>query len=319
MVLAVLAMLLVAQPAYAQIGPPLPQPQPAPIQVRNEITVQVPPPDPEATAEMAGWSFSGIVVNLIAPTLASWTNAILDVPDFIRETPPDLTYRNGVVRELAGVVRLAALGLLLLAVLAWAVQLVTSGAVEMPGRIVLGVALAAGNLVWWQWSIDINNALCRAIGAPSVASLVRPHLTLPTLTTNPVEAFAPALTVIATAVVCLMLVFAMFMRLATIDVLIVVGSLALFAKAGEGTERFYSTYIGWSAGTLLGQIMVVVTLKLATVLGVVAGGVAGTLLGLGVLLLARHMPAALGGKFSQSHGGGGFLRFALLRRLLTRL
>ena len=75
---------------FAQIGPPAPQPAPVQV-VQNNVTLQVPEPDPEATAEMAGWSFSGIVVNIIAPTFVTWTNSMLDIPDFFRTTPPDLT------------------------------------------------------------------------------------------------------------------------------------------------------------------------------------------------------------------------------------
>jgi len=306
---------------FAQIGPPMPQPQPAPVQViQNNITLQVPEPDPEATAEMAGWSFSGIVVSIIAPTLVNWTNSMLDIPDFFRTTPPDLTYRNSVVRELAELVRRAALGLMLLAIVAWGIQLITRGWVEGPWRILFGAILALGNLVWWQWGIDINNAINTAIAAPTVGSLVRPHLSLPTLTNNPAEAFAPALTVIATAIVYLMLLFSMFIRLCTIDVLIVVGSLALFCKAGEATERFYETYVGWSVGVLFSQIMVTITLRLATVLGAVTGGVAGTLLMLGVLMLATKMPGVLASKFSQSRsGGGGLLRnLTVIRKLIAR-
>lgn len=294
-------------------------PQSSTVTVHNEVTVQVPPPDPEATAEMAGQSFSGIVVSIIAPTLVGWTNSLLDIPDFFRNTPPDLTYRNPIVREMQDLARRASLALLGLAILGWGVQFVTRGFVEGPWRILIGLVLAAGNLVWWQWGIELNNAINNAIAAPTVGSLVRPHLTVPTLTNDPATAFAPTLTVIATAIVYLLLLFSMFVRLCTVDVLIAVGPLGLFCKAGEATERFYETYVGWSVGVLFSQIMVVITLKLATVMGSLAGGLAGTLLSLGILLLARQMPGVLASKFSQPRSGGGLIRnLAYLRRLVGR-
>jgi hypothetical protein len=294
-----------------QVGLPAPAP-PAQVNVHTDVTLQVPEPDPQAVGDMAGWSFSGIVVTIIAPTLLGWTNSLLDVPDFYRTTPPDLTYKNDAVRAMSDIVRKAALALMGLALVAWAVRAMNGGG-ESPGRIVYGAALALGNLLWWQWGIELNNAICREIAAPELGSIVRPHLTLPTLTQDPAQAFAPALLVIATAIVSFALLFSMLLRLAMVDVLIVVGALALFCKAADGSERFAETYAGWATGTLFSQIMVVVTLKLAIVLGVVTGGVAGTLLTLAVLWLTKSMPGVLASRLGQSGGGIGKLVGAGLR------
>jgi hypothetical protein len=224
-----------------------------------------------------------------------------------------------VVRELAGYVRLVALALLGFALISWAVKTMWRGDVTDWGRLILGTALCLGNLVWWQWGIDLNNAINRVIAAPEVGSLIRPHLEVPELTSDPTQAFAPALTVIAAGVVYILLTLTMFLRILTIDILIAIGPLGLFCKTGEATDRFYETYVGWATGTLFSQVMVVIALKLANVFGSVTSGVVGTLMSLGVLWLAMKMPGVLGQKFSQSGSGGGIAqKLYYLRRMIGR-
>lgn len=298
--------------------PPSP-PAEANVTVRNEVVVQVPEPDPEATAQMASWSFSGIVVTVIAPTFVKWTNDLLNLPDFIRTTPPDLTYGNSTVSDLAQKVRAVATAIIGLAVLAWALTAMMRGGAESPGRIVYGLVLALGNLTWWKWGIDLNNAITGAIAAPELRSVVR--LEAPSLTGDPTEAFAPAVVVIATAIVCILLIGSMVFRLGFLDILIVLGSLGLICKSAEATDRFAETYIGLATGTLFSQITVVLALKLATVMGIAGGGITSTLLSLVILLLARRMPGLLANRFSQPSGGGirlGAVAVAL-RRAVVRV
>jgi len=278
------------------------QPPPAQVTVHSDVTVNVPPPDPEATADMAAWSFSGIVVNVISPTMVKWANALLDVPDFVRTTPPDLSYKNDTVRELHDIVKKVTLALIGLSILSWAFTAIGKGDGSGYGKLVLGTALALGNLVWWEWGIRLNNGITNAINAPSLSSIAKQHLTVPEIASDPVQAFGPAVMVIATCIVIFLLVLAMFARLALIDVLIVSGALALFMKSSEHTERFASAYTSMATGTLFAQIMVVITLRLAMALGVVSGGIAGAILSLSILLLARKMPGILSSRFGQSSG-----------------
>ena len=313
-------LVLVGGMFFAQaLPPPVPAPAPpAQVHVTNEVTVQVPPPDPQATAEMAGQSFAGIFVTIIAPTLASWTNSLLDVPDFYRTTPPDLTYDNAAVIEMSNIVRNAALGLIVLALLFWGTAAVL-GNYESPARILVGAVFASGNLIWWHFLIDVNNAINSALSAPTLRSVVGPHLSVPSLTSDPVSAFGPAILVVVYAVVCLLLIAALAFRLGLIDILIAVGSLALICKSSAPTDRFFSTYIGMATGTVFSQVLVVVALKLAGTFALLGGGLAGTLLGIIVLLLARRMPSMLASRFAQP-SGGGFMRAGalLLRRVVVR-
>jgi hypothetical protein len=316
------AMVLIGTLFLAQVGgnPIVTPPQPQTTTVVNQVTVQVPEPDPQTTAQMAGWSFSGIVVTIIAPTLVKWTNDLLDVPDFVRNTPPDLSYRNDGVRDLVILVRKAALALSLLAIVVWGLTAMLRGYAEMPGRLALGIGLAATELWWWQIGIDLFNALNNTIAAPTVASVVRPHLQVPTLTADPTEAFSPAVLVIATCIVTILLILAMFFRLGMLDILIAIGALALFCKAFEGKgEHAAEAYIGMSIGMLASQTPVVVALKLAPLIGIGGSGVVGTLLGLVILLLARKMPGMLSSRLSNSSSRSGLLSLLFVRRLLARV
>src|SRR4029077_11862828 len=104
------------------------------------------------------------------------------------------------------------------------------------------------------------------------------------------------------AITALLLLLSMAFRLGLIDILIAVGPLALLCGATDQTNGFFQRYVGLATGTLFSQILVVVALRLAPVLGVLASGVAGSILGIVVLLLARQMPSmmAAGG----ARGGG---------------
>jgi len=313
-------MLLAAVVAiFLQVGNPIvPPPAPAPnITVRNEIIA--PPPDPEAIAEASVQSSQAIVVQLIAPTLIQWATDAINMADIFRTTPPDWTFQNDAVRSLATTVGAAALALIGLAIFAaGAGHALGQGASY--GRLVYGALMSIGNLVWWEIGITINNALCAAIAAPGLAEIVRPHLAMPSLTTNPVEAFGPSVLVIVYAVVALLLVFSLVFRLALIDILIVVGSLALMTKSLEQTDSWASRYQTLAVGTLFSQIAIVICLRLAPVIGGIGTGFVGTILGIAVLLLARRMPSILATGHAERAGRGGMAGALLLgRRLLLRL
>jgi hypothetical protein len=301
----------------AQIGPPMPQPQPQPIQVvENRITVEAPPPDPQAIAEASVESAQAIVVQLIAPTLVSWANDAINMADIFTRTPPEWTFQNSTVRSLALGVTAVAMSLVVLFVVAAAFgHMLGQGASY--GRLAYGGLLSGLNLLWWEIGITLNNGICAAIAAPTLASIVREHLALPSLTTNPIEAFGPSVLVIVYAAVALMLVFSLVFRLALIDILIVVGSLALVTKSAEQTDSWASRYTSLAAGTVFSQIAIVICLRLAPVLGGIGTGFVGTILGIAVLLLARKMPSLFGASH-HSGGGSGIGKFLILRRLLFR-
>jgi hypothetical protein len=306
----VLAFVILAQaaPGSAIVTPP----QPGNVTVQNNVTVEAPKPDPQAIADAATQSAAAIVVQMVAPTLAGWAD--LDkIPDFIRTTPPDLTYQHAGVVTMTRVALAAAGSLLALAVVGFAFALML-GQRPGAGRLAFAAALSLTDLVWWDLGIRLNNAITAAIDAPTVWSIVKPHLALPELTADPIKAFGPAVLVIVYAIVVLLLVLAQGARLALIEVMIVVGPLALLCGTLDATRHFYSRYMVLAAGTLFSQVLVVVCLKLAPILAGVGPGVIGALLGIMVLLLARKMPSMLAS--GQHSNGGGIMRLLLLRRFI---
>lgn len=304
---------------FAQGNPIVSPPNSPPITVRSEIVVQAPPPDPQAIADASTQSYQAIVVNLLAPTLVSWTNGLLNVPDFIRSTPPDLSYRNPAVRGLADQVRLVAMSMVVLAVIAMGISVMMGGALpENIGRLIFAVGLSATDLLWWELGIDLNNAINAGITAPPIADLIRPHLSLPAATADPIAAFAPAVLVIVYAIVALLLLVSLAFRLGLIDILIAIGPLALLCGATEQTQGLYQRYIGLAVGTLFSQILVVVALRLSPVLGTLVSGVAGTILGIVVLLLARQMPGMMASAGMRQGNGMSVGMLLLLRRAILR-
>lgn len=311
-------MLAIALALLLQVGPPMPQP--APVQViQNNVTLEAPPVDPEVVADTSVQSFQAIVVQLIAPTLAKWANDALDTPvDFIRRTPPEWTYDNPAVKALANLIKNNALALVALILVVWGLAKIL-GQEPTIGKPLYGVTLCLANLTIWQIGIQLNNALCDGIHAPALSALVRPHLQLPALTTNPIEVFGPALLVIVYAVVAILLTISQAFRLAGIDVLIVAGSIALLCKASEYSDGWGQRYQQLSAGMLFSQVLVVACLTLAPVLGGIGTGFVGMILGISALLLARRMPALLTSSPNIERGGaGGLFRMLFLRRLFLR-
>jgi len=300
---------------FAQGNPIVTPPLTTQTQTKVDVTVQAPPPDPKLIAEASVTSFQAVVVDLLAPTLVGWVNNLLDVPDIYRVTDPGLTYQNDGVRSLANQVRTVALGLVALALVGAGLSHMLGQQLAL-GRVLFSVVLAIGELTWWEWGVGLNNAINNGISAPDVKSIMKPHLTVPTLTTNPVEAFGPAVLVVVYAVVCLMLLVGLAFRLGFLDILIAIGPLALLCKATPQTDGLYSKYVALSVGTLFSQVMIVVALKLAPIVGGLGSGIVGTLLGIVVLLLARRMPALLSSATNQDRGT--FAPLLLLRRVVLR-
>lgn len=305
--------LLVGAMLFAQgFGP---APQPAPINVRTEVTVSAPPPDPQAIADASTQSFQAIIVQLVAPTLVSWVNDLLNVPDFIRTTPPDLSYNQPAVRGLSEQVKLVAFALMALAIFCAGLKHSLTREADY-GRLAFAAVMIAGELIFWQIGIDLNNGITNGIAAQPIREIIGPHLTLPTLTQDPIAAFGPAVLVIVYAVVALLLMISMAFRLGMIDILIAVGPWAMLCSATEESSSWSQTYWRLAVGTLFGQVLVVVALRLAPILGALGGGIAGTLLGIVVLLLARQMPQMLASQGTRQ--GSGIGRMILMRLILRR-
>lgn len=305
--------------AFAQgVGNPIvPPPVPAPnITVENRIVVEAPAPDPELIANASVQSSEAILTTIVLPPLVQWTNDLLSLPDIWRSTPASLTYENAAIRSLAETVRNAALALVALAIFAVGAGHALRQDVSF-GRLLFAVFLAVGNLTFWEIGIRLNNAICESLGAPSLPELIRPHLQTGL---DPTSGVGTVLITILYAAIALLLVFSLLFRLGLVDILIAGGSLALLCYAtpqSEGLARHYSSV---AVGTLFGQVLIVLGLRVASVLtGLGGGGTLGALLGIAVLLLVRELPRMLiaGGGAGQRQGHG--FSYALVLMLRRRI
>jgi hypothetical protein len=302
----------------AQVGSPIVPSPPIETHTTTTVNLVAPAPDPAEIADAATTSGQAILNTMIAPSPIAWANDVLGLPDVWRTTPANLTYNNPAIRSLAELVRTVALSLIALAILARGLSIMlgredASGL----GRLAFAVILVLGNMVWWQWGVDLNNAICSAISAPELPSLIRPHL-LDHI--DPVAVAGDVILLIVYAITVLLLLFSLLFRLGLVDILIACSALALVCYATEQTEYIAAHYTRIAVAVLFGQVLVVLCLRVASVLSTLgSGGTLGTLLGIVVLLLARSAPQALlAGSANGSRQGAGWGAMAgrmILRRL----
>ncbi len=304
---------------FAQAGNPIVQnPAPADIHVTNTTVLQVPPMDPQAVSDAAEISNQSFVVNTVQPIPVQWANSLCSLPDIWRTTPPQWTYQQSELRTLAIAVNAAAFALIVFAIFARGLSLTLGQGFE-GGRVVFAAIMCAGNLIWWEIGIRINNAISAAISPPDLCGgLIRAHIQLQTVQPDPGQSLASPVLVIVYAVVSIMLLLSLVMRLAMLDVMLVLGPLAMITWADPHTEYLAQWYAKISAGTLFGQILLVVGLVVAQVLSRLGTGAAGTLLAIAVLWLCRKLLTQLGGQTAQGSGRAGLVALTAVRRLVTR-
>jgi hypothetical protein len=316
---------VVAAWIFAQGGAPIvTPPQPSEIHVTNTTVLNVPPMDPQAVTDASVMADQAFIVNVAQPIPVEWVNSLCSLPDIWRTTPPNLTYDQGSVRDLAQKIEAAALAFVALAILAQGLGHALGQDLQL-GRVALAIVLCIGNLTWWQIGIGLNNAITAAIGAPDLCgSLIRPHIALQ----NPAPASAadqaaaalggPVVVIVYAFVSALLLISLMF-RLGLLDVLIAVGSLALMCFASEQSEHIGQWYVRLSVGTIFGQVLLVVGLQVAGVLSGIGNGLAGTLMALVVLLLCRSLLGTLSSQNVQNGGSRmGMGMLLMLRRIVAK-
>jgi hypothetical protein len=292
-----------------QIGPP-PAPVPPPI-VNTTVTVQAPPPDPQAIADASVESSQAIIMTVIAPPPIEWANDMLNLPDFWRTTPANLTYEHPAVVQLLSQMREHAFALIALAILAVGISVAIGKYSGYGGRVVFAVVAAMGSLIWWQLGIELNNIICAAIGAPDLPSIVKPQLSV---TFNPGDHVGTIVLTVVYAVVTLMLMFSLIVRIVLIDVLLVAAPLALILYATPQSESIAQRYTGLAVGLLFSQVLVVIGLKLVAAFS--APGVGGTLMAIAVLLTLRRLPGLLSQLSQQQPAGYSVVRSEVSRRLV---
>jgi len=215
---------------------------------------------------------------------------------FITSTPAGSTYASPAVADLWGKVQFAADASLAL-IVAYTGALIALGKVQrspydealaLLPRIGIGLALANGSLWLGQEAILLNNALCAAVGAalPAFGQVAGQSPTL-----------ADVLGRLAYLITGLLLILQMLMRLALVDVALVLAPAGIVLYLLPGTRSWGEKWSGIFVAAVFTQFVQVLALKLGETL---IGGSGGTGLldfftGIAVLVLVLKIPALLSG------------------------
>jgi hypothetical protein len=300
-----LSMLLTGHPALAQA---LPSPAPSA------------PGLDQLLSNPAAWltaMFNSAVLSLGQKTtgdVVGFMNWIMGNGNVVSQTPAELSYDNPAVANLWGSMRLVGNAALAVVTVWGGINMMVHphirapyhGALELVPRVLLGGIMVNTSLGWGRFVVELNNALCRAIGGaamPAWGDMSQQPADGPVL-----------LNLIAMAiylVMGLLLMGQMLMRLALVDALLVIAPLALLCWVLPQTYSWARLWFSTFFGTVFVQSIQVLVLRLGADLiqrlppvlssfgsnPVNAAHVwlATLLLGMAVLQLARKVPRLMQG------------------------
>jgi hypothetical protein len=248
-----------------------------------------------------------IVTDLLNGVLQDFVDAIVgfinDV-NFLTHTPENLSYNNDLVRQFQTAVQVLADSLLGVATLVSGYNVMlrpymgisSSGAREVLPRLVLG-AILINTAAWWcKLAIDVNNAMCGAFGAPTIADSVS---TMLRVILDPTHLSGPLMLVVV-VVMAVLLLIQQLMRLALVDVLVILAPLAALVWILPQSQAWGRLWMRLFVGTVFAQAIQVLTLRLGFNLAtglppLSAAGLLQPLLGIAVLALALKVPSVMGG------------------------
>ncbi len=275
-------------------------------------------PDPR---QWAADVFNQVLVNLledISGALHAVVSGVLGSSlNFITQTPPAGSYDSPTVQALWNVVRAVANAALALVALWGGLNLVAQGqlgspyheAMELFPRLVLGALLANTSLWWARFAIDANNALCVAIGQATLPAWEQAG--------GASQLLVDVIATLIYLVTSLLLLLQMLMRLALIDVLLVVSPVALLCWVLPQTQGWARLWSSTFFSAVFTQFVQVLALKLGgsllTDLTPMAADAAllAVFLGVAVLAVTMRIPGLM-----RSHLGDGlgFARYFTYRQ-----
>lgn len=246
--------------------------------------------------------------------VVGFMNWLMGSGNVISQTPAALSYDNPSVADLWGSMRkVGDVGLAVVTV--WAgvnlmihphIRAPYHGALELIPRVLLSGIMINTSLGWGKFVIDLNNALCEAVGSGSIPGWG-------TLQQQPADG-AVLLNLIAMAiylVLGLLLMGQMLMRLALVDALLVIAPLALLCWVLPQTYSWARLWFSTFFATVFVQAIQVLVLRLGadliqrlpSLLSSVGSNpvdsghlwLATLLLGMAVLQLARRVPRLMPG------------------------
>jgi hypothetical protein len=309
-------------------------------QVVEQATTSTPPELASVFSNPGEWMTAVVSAVLISVgqrtsnDAVGFMNWVLGSSNVINQTPPGLSYDNEAVTRLWGTLRTIANAGLAVVTVWGGVNLMVKpqmrapyhGALELLPRLLLSAILINTSLAWGQFVIDLNNALCQAIGPAS----------LPAWSTLLTASGGGALlNVIAVGVYLLMgllLLAQMLMRLALVDALLVVAPLALLCWVLPQTYSWARLWFNTFFGTVFVQAIQVLVLQLGSQLikslpallltqgtdPVDAGRLwlVTLLLAVAVLQLARKIPRLMPG-YPSGGGGNGIAGMGAARQITS--
>ena len=318
-------------PVYAEDPPPEPTPVATPTPAPPEGD---PAPDPSGgllgflpdPKQWAADVFNQVLVDL----LQGISNAIRGVVgsvlgsslNFITQTPPAGSYASPTVQTLWNVVRAIANGALALVALWGGFNLMVREqigspyheAMELFPRLALGALLANTSLTWAQLAIDANNALCQAIGQASLPAWERAD--------SATQLLVDVIAILIYLVTSLLLLLQMLMRLALIDVLLVVSPLGLLCWVLPETQGWARLWSSTFFAAVFTQFVQVLALKLGGALlteltpMALDAALLAVFLGVAVLLLTMRIPGLMRNHLGD---GLGFARYFAYRQVAQAL
>jgi Conjugal transfer protein TrbL len=183
--------------------------------------------------------------------------------NFISRTPETLTYQSPTVLGLWGRMRQIANAGLALVAFVGGLNVILNRRLGTPyhdafqflPRLAVGAVLANTSAQWTGLAIWANNQLCDAIGHASLPGLEQ--------TAAELQALADIVLAIVYLAVGLLLISQMLLRLALLDLLVVVSPLALLLWVLPQTEGWWRRWSTAFTGAVFAQFVQVGTLKLA--------------------------------------------------------
>jgi hypothetical protein len=253
--------------------------------------------------------------------------------NFITQTPPAVSFRSPHVHDLWQRVRLLTNAGVAVVALGGGFNVILNrrlgtpyhGASEFFPRLLVGAALANTSLVWTGLAIELNNALCASIGESPLPGWERAAGALSgDLLGQRREATMHLLLAGVYLLVALLLLIQMLLRLALVDVLIVVAPLASLLLVLPQTEGWWRRWATSFTSTVFSQFVQVVALKLGGNLLVDIAAVSpgaqlvGPFLGLAMLVLTFKIPALLHAHVGDGLGAARQLAVNTVGRILAR-
>jgi hypothetical protein len=271
-----------------------------------------------------------VIVRLLHQVVARLLDSSFN---FITQTPPAVSFRSPHVHDLWERVRLltnagigvVALGGGLNVILNRRLGTPYHGAAEFFPRLLVGAALANTSLAWTGLAIELNNALCASIGESSLPGWELASEALSgNLPWQRREATVHLLLAGTYLLVALLLLVQMLLRLALVDVLIVVAPLATLLLVLPQTEGWWRRWATSFTSTVFSQFVQVVALKLGGNLLADIAAVSpdaylvGLFLGLAMLALTFKIPALMHAHVGDGLGAARQLAVNTAGRIMAR-